>query len=283
MIYIFFIILSFIFFYLITIFFKLEFKKYVFLFIWWMLAFLIIYFIWKIMWSSFEINIFNINKTIIVENYINIINELIFIWKDNYLLYSFLLPSFLEESLKILVLIFLNIKLKILKNIYHVIIWAVSVALWFSFLENAIYLLNDFYRNWIDYMFLSYRLIISSLSHILFSIISAYFIWLFLFIDYSFVDKKRIFCMKLTKKIIIWNFKLIHLIKIKFLLLAVIISSFIHSFYNYNLIIWNFKLAIAIILIWILISIFYFHTINFKKDNNYMEYKLRIKNLKKSQ
>lgn len=281
MLYILFLVLSFLLFFVVKITFKLDFKKYLFLFVWGSLAFLVIYFLWKIIWTNHSFSFLNFDFNLVIWDFVSDFNKYFFAWFKNYLFLSFLLPAFLEEFLKVFILLYFNKKLKILKNIYELMIWATVIALGFSFLENAIYLLNWYVNKSLDFSLLSFRLIVSSFSHVFFSLISWYFVWLFLFFNCYLIDNKKTLLIKLVKKRTLFHIKIIDLIKIKFVFLWIFLSTFIHGFYNFNLLKWKISFSIFIIFIWLFISIIYFKAIKLSKKQDCIYLKNKLNHIKK--
>jgi len=153
--------------------------------------------------------------------------------------FYYLIVAFIEEASKYFN--FLQSSILYIDNIKKWVMYAIFVALWFSFIENTIYLYNYYMEYWVSFELLKiyfFRSVFSVIVHILCSSVVAYYF------------SRAIILYRET------NFSFSYL---KIFLFGLIISIFLHLLFNIALTLW-FSLIIFIYFVgWYLYvsSIFY--------------------------
>lgn len=269
---------------------KLPKKPKIFLILWWWILFFLLQTLYMSFWNWIHINLIIFNIDLQINNFVQIAKEYFDsntfkigkIWFFS-VMFSFILPAFLEEFGKFYVLKIINKRLQIIQSVTFSVISITYVALGFAFFESLtyIFLTKESLQELIKISTL--RSIISTTSHIFFSIVIGYYYWKAIFLKFEIIDNLEI--TKTTK--ILKKFKSIPFVNInsiskyyyiKYILTGFTISIFFHALYNafweYNLPIY----AIITIVIWIVI---FLKLIFLKKYNkNYIDIKNKIQYLK---
>jgi len=263
--------------------------KHIFLLILWggiLLIFL--QFIYISIWKQFDINLFFIKWNLEVNNFIqnveNYLNKSSFkiwwLWLFA-LFFSLIIPAWLEEFGKFFIFKKIWTRLWILKSINSCIFAIAYVAIGFAFFETWAYI---YFLSWdvngnIVISITIVRIVISTLSHILFSVIIWYYFWKALFMKFEMIDNLEISkTSKIIKRLRYIPFIHIHSISkyytLKYIITWFTFSIILHSVYNFFMSTGNqiFSIFTVLIGIWIFIKI-----ITVKKYNkNYLELKNKI-------
>ena len=191
-----------------------------------------------------------------------------------FILSSFIVPAIMEEIWKFL-WFWIYYKNKI-KSVMKTIYWIWFTALWFAFFENLTYIISSQNFSTISEMlsFSIYRWLISSLSHILFSMIIWYFLWKTIFYRFLMINSKMDWIYSLIKKIskkINVNYKLlIKIYSLRLIFYWFTISILLHILYNLSASNNFLFLSIIILLIIILYFIFFVED-EYKYSQNYLD------------
>lgn len=268
----------------------LDIKKVILFFVSWGLMLVLLQIFYLSFYSSFNIDLFFIEWNIRLWNYISRINKNI-VTSDNNVIntvqifFTFIIPALLEELLKFFAFKLVIKKINSFNTINQYLIWFAYVAMGFSFFETSFYILkiwNTTFNNL--FALIISRGIISTFSHVIFSMILWYNYAKASFIKYKIIDDLEI--SKVTK--IIKIFRKIPFIKIstlsrfyylKFMIFWFVISTFYHSLYNFLITKWYIRIAILLIIIWL---IYIIKEMTSKPNNeNYKKIKDKINKLKK--
>ncbi|EKE29258.1 MAG: hypothetical protein ACD_2C00198G0001 [uncultured bacterium (gcode 4)] len=260
------------------------------LILWWWILLILLQLLYMWFWSWIHINLIIFKIDLQINNFIDAARGYfdssgLRIWKIWFfsVLFSFILPAFLEEFWKYQVLKLMDKKLKVVKSVVFAIVAISYVAIGFALFETMSYIYFS-KESFNDLMKIAVvRWIISTSSHVFFSIIVAYYYGKALFLKFEIIDNLEI--SKTTK--MLKRFKKIPFINInsisryyylKYMLTWFFLSITLHAFYNAF---WELEMpiyAIFTVMIWIAI---FLKLIFIKKHNkNYMDLKNKIQYLK---
>lgn len=269
---------------------EISIKLKIFLILWWWILFFLLQFLYMSFWNWIHINLIIFNIDLQINNFIQLAKEY-FDWNMFKIgniwffavMFSFILPAFLEEFGKFFVLKIINKKLQIIQSIVSSVISITYIAIGFAFFESLTYIF--FTKESIQELIKisTLRSIISTSSHIFFSIVIWYYYWKAIFLKFEIIDNLEITkttkILKRFKRIPFFNINSISkYYYIKYMLTGFTISIFFHTLYNafweYNLPIY----AIITVIIWVAI---FLKLIFLKKYNkNYINIKNKIQYLK---
>ena len=162
------------------------------------------------------------------------ISENIFFWEVLFnsfklIIFYYLLVGFIEESSKYFN--FLGSSILYINSIKTWVLYAIFVALWFSLIENILYLYNYYIQFWISFELLKlyfFRSIFSVIVHILCSSIVAYYF---------------------SKALLLYRWKDFTLSYIRIFSYGVFISILLHLFFNLAITL-GFSFVIFLYFIW---------------------------------
>ncbi len=237
--------------------------------------------------KEFAINLFFIKWNIEVNNYIqnveNYFNSSGFTlgWMEfSALFFSLIIPAVLEEVGKFYIFKKVASYLGILKSVTSCIFAIIYVAIGFAFFETGAYIYFLGSNPLVDVTTITIvRVVISTLSHILFSAIIGYYFWKALFMKFELIDNLEISkTTKLLKKLKYLPFIHIRSISsyyaLKYIVIGFLFSIFLHAIYNYFMSTKNEIFAIFTVLIGVALFI---RLITIKKySKNYLELKNKI-------
>lgn len=272
-------------------------KQIAYLIIWGWLLYIFLQFFYFLFDRWFNIDLFFVKWKLEINNFITRTKDYVdVVWKWQYwigsisLFLSLIVAASVEEIGKFLIFKKINSKLDIIKSINTSIFWITYVAIWFAIFETAWYLTffsaSEKFNGLVKILIT--RWVISTASHVLFSVIVWYYYGKALFLKFQIIDNleisKTTALIKKLKKIPLININTISkYYYIKYMLTWFTLSIIIHSVYNYFMETSknepsNVIFAIITVIIWMLI---FFKIINTKKhNNNYYEIKNKINYLK---
>lgn len=278
---------------------KFKIKDIIYLFILWSILLLIFNSFLYSIWKNLSVNLYFFSLDIrwnnIFENFESYYKLFIKnLWTSNWFLWALtllILPWILEELWKFL--IFVKFYKDKITSISDSLIGIWIIALWFAFFENIFYLLLSFqtFENGEKSLGFVYQLnitrwIISTWSHIFFSMIiwffygNARFAW-FNIIDEWWISKLNNILI-FIRKINFFHINTISKIySYKLIITGLFFAIISHILYNFLLSKWYIILSICILFFWA--TYFYFFIISQKKTYfNYMKLEEKIEYLKKS-
>lgn len=239
-------------------------KDIIYLLLSWVVLLIILQTFYLSIWKWFELNLFFIQWKIevndIIHNMKNITNNISWIWKYSIIIlfFSLIIPALLEEVWKFYFFKLITDKLWLIHKIQDAIYWISIVAIWFALSETFYYIV---YLSWqlsdIELMKLFInRFIISTISHMFFSWIFAYWFIKSKFINYYILDNisitKWVKILKIIKKIPFLKINHIStLYGFYFLLHWFLISIIFHAIYNSLMSSNNIFIANLLVIIWI--------------------------------
>lgn len=239
--------------------------------------------------KEFTLNFYILSWTFEVNNYIQDFKNSLSRWSLGIfaLFLSLIIPAALEEFGKFYFFRKIATRLWILKSVTSCVFAIVYVAIGFAFFETAAYiyfLSTDTINNPQINIFgiAIVRVFISTLSHVLFSVIIWYYYGKAIFMSYEMIDNLEISgTTRILKKLKNFPFINIHTISrfysIRYLLIGFSLSIILHTVYNYFMDTGNQLFAIYTILIGMILFI---SLINFRKHNkNYLDLKNKIAHL----
>lgn len=237
--------------------------------------------------KEFSINLFFIKWNLEVSNYIK--NVETYFNKSGFrlgwmglsaLFFSLIIPATLEEWGKFYFFRKIATRLWILRSVASCTFAIIYVAIGFAFFETGAYIYFLGANPNTDIVMVTIvRVVISTLSHILFSAIIGYYFWKALFMKFELIDNLEISkTTKLLKKLRHIPFLHIRSIStyyaIKYILTGFVFSIFLHAIYNFFMSTDNEIFAIFTVLIGVALFI---RLITIKKySKNYLELKNKI-------
>lgn len=266
-------------------------KKSIFLLmLWWWVLLVLLQFLYRSFWKGIHLNLLIFNIDLQINNFIQIVREysdsngfrIGNIWFFS-VIFSFILPAFLEEFGKFYVLKIINKKLQIITSIVLTIITISYVAIGFALIESIAYIFysEESFQELLKISIL--RGLISTSSHILFSVIIWYYYGKALFLKFEIIDNLEI--TKTTK--ILKRFKKIPFINIssiskyyyiKYMFTGFLISVSLHAIYN---VFWEYSLPIYAIITIVIWMVIFLKLVFVKKHNkNYVDLRNKIQYLK---
>lgn len=236
-----------------------------------------------------EINLFFIKGNFQVNDFISSVQEYFSSKSSSLALFlSLIVPAWLEEFWKFYFFKKINKHIKIANTITTTMLGMFYVALGFSFFETGayIYFLSGS-KTLSEILELTFaRGIISTFSHIVFSVIIGYFYGKVLFLKFQMVDNLEITkstkWLKKFEKFPFLNIKTVsHFYAIKYMFSGFFLAILIHSIYNYFMSTGEIILAVGTILIGL--AIFYRVTRIKSHNKNYTALKDKIERLREMQ
>ncbi len=237
--------------------------------------------------KEFSVNLFFVKWSFEVSNYIQNVEN--YFNKFGFrlggmglfaLFFSLIIPAALEEFGKFFFFKKIASRLGVLKSVASCVFAIIYVAIGFAFFETGAYIYFLSTRSHADVMTITLvRIVISTLSHMLFSAIIGYYFWKALFMKYELIDNLEISkTTKLLKRLKHIPFIHIHSISryyaIKYLVTGFSLSIFLHAIYNFFMSTGNEIFAIFTVLIGVALFV---KIITVKKCNkNYLDLKNKI-------